>query len=399
MATDALVLINEKGRHSNEIINDMISKYSRIDGRDRALFVKLIHGTLEYQIQIDYIINLYSKIKIEKMKPYIRNLLRMSVYQLLYLDKIPDNSICDEAVKLIKKTAFNGLAGFVNGVLRTIARESDSIVINDPCLTYSVKEWMYDLLVDTVGKLKAEEFLAYSLNEHGVSARIVGTDNVFVLDDPSETIVSDKWTNGELIIQDYSSTLPVVLADIKPGQVVIDVCASPGGKSIQASEKVGENGTVISCDISDNKITKIRDNIERLKVTNIRTCIQDATVRNADFIRYADVVIADCPCSGIGTISKKPEIKTRLSLDDCITLSGIQLSILSNVSDYVKDGGKLVYSTCTLDHFENEDNVRKFLFDHSDFYLLEEKVMVPYENNEMPFDGFYIAVMEKKCLI
>lgn len=393
------MLINEKGRHSNEIINDMISKYSRMDGRDRALFVKLIHGTLEYQIQIDYIIDSFSKIKVEKMKPYIRNLLRMSVYQLLYLDKIPANSICDEAVKLIKKTAFNGLSGFVNGVLRTIARESDGIGINDPCLAYSVKEWMYDLLVDTVGKLKAEEYLAYSLNEHGVSARIVGTDNVFLLDDPSETILSDKWNNGELIIQDYSSTLPVIMADIRSGQTVMDVCASPGGKSIQASEKVGDNGIVVSCDISDKKIAKIRENIARIKTTNIVTCVQDATVRNIDFIGYADVVIADCPCSGIGTISKKPEIKSRLSLDDCKTLSKIQLSILSNVCDYVKEGGKLVYSTCTLDHFENEDNVKKFLVDHSDFSLLEEKVMVPSENNEMPYDGFYIAVIEKKCLI
>ncbi len=397
MATDALVIINEKGRHSNEIINDMISKYSRMDGRDRALFVKLIHGTLEYQIQIDYIIGLYSKIKVEKMKPYIRNLLRLSVYQLLYLDKIPDNSICDEAVKLIKKSPYNGLSGFVNGVLRTIARESDHIIIDNPCLAYSVRGWMYDLLVDTVGKLKADEFLEYSLNEHGVSARNIGSDEVFILDDPSETISSDRWNNGELIIQDYSSTLPVVLADIRPGQTVLDVCASPGGKSIHASEKVGVNGTVISCDISDEKIAKINENISRLNVTNIRTCVQDAIVSNKDFIRCADVVIADCPCSGIGTISKKPEIKLRLSLDDCIQLSELQFSIISNVCDYVKTGGKLVYSTCTLDHFENEDNVKKFLIEHTDFSLLKERVMVSSENNGIPYDGFYIAVMVRNA--
>lgn len=359
------------------------------------MFVRLIHGTLEYQIRIDYIINRFSNIKVQKMKPFIRNLLRMSVYQLLYMDKIPDNSVCDEAVKLVKKTAYRQLSGFVNGVLRNIARQKSTITVSDLPTDLSVRPWMFDLLAEMIGVEKTTEFLKYSLKEHGVSVRKAGTDEVYVLDDSKDITSSDAWIKGEIIVQDYSSSLPVILADIKQGQTVLDVCAAPGGKSIQASEKVGPCGTVISCDISEKKLAKIRENTNRLKISNIRTVLQDAAVFNESFRNSADVVLADCPCSGIGTISKKPEIKNRLTSDDCISLADIQYSILSNVCEYVKNGGKLVYSTCTLDHFENQDNLHRFLDEHPEFCLVKEKIMIPSEDSPIPFDGFYIAVMEK----
>lgn len=390
-------MINEEGHHSNVIINDALNKYERLDPRDKALLVKLIHGTLEYQIRIDRIIDSFSSIKVRKMKPLIRNVLRMSVYQLIYMDKIPDNAVCDEAVKLIKKSALSGLSGFVNGVLRSIARGKDSVVIRDRASDLSVPGWMYELLADTVGEDAAEDFFRYSLEEHGVSVRKAGTEDVFVLEDASGLTETDEWKQGKLIVQDYSSTLPVIMADIKPGQTVLDVCAAPGGKSILAAEKTGKEGRVISCDLSDFKIDKIRENILRMNITNIETMVQDATVRDERLVGCADVVLADCPCSGIGTISKKPEIKNRLKPEDCRALADIQHKILCNVCEYVKPGGKLVYSTCTLDHIENEDNLRRFLESHPEFKLLKEKVMVPSLDAIRPFDGFYIAVMTKNA--
>lgn len=433
-------MINEEGRLSNTVVNEALEKYDRLDPRDKALFVKLVYGTLDYQIQTDYILNLYSKTKVGKMKSLVRNVLRMGVYQLLHMDKIPDSAVCDESVKLVKKTALRNLGGFVNGVLRNIARDKDEIIsrLNDgetaemsgdgtivplnksglekTQVRFSVQEWMLKLLSESIGEEATEKFLAYSLETHGVTFRTVGSDEVFVAEDAGKLIKSDDWKNGKLIVQDLSSSMPVKLSSMKEGDAVIDVCAAPGGKSIQAAERVkvknrgrgeeanGVNGAsdtehsagrVIACDLTEFKLEKIRENIKRLKIDNIDTVLQDATVRNEKFVGMADVVLADLPCSGIGTISKKPEIKNRLSLDDCKALAEIQKKILNNVCDYVKSGGELIFSTCTLDHFENEDNTRAFLKTHPEFELTEERTLLP---SDFPQDGFYIAVM-KKCHI
>ena len=359
------------------------------------MFVRLVHGTLEYQYRIDYTLNSFSKLKVNKMKPYIRNLLRMSVFQLLFTDKIPDSAVCDEAVKLIKKTAYRNLSGFVNGILRNIARSREDLNIPNDAVRYSVPEWLLKLLSETVGDDKAIGFLDYSLEEHGVSIRRCGTDEVSVITDIGRLTEAEDWKNGLITVQDFSSAQPVKLAGIKSGDTVIDVCASPGGKSIQASEKTGPEGKVYACDLTEKKLERIKENIVRLKRDNIFPMVQDATVRKEEFINLADVVLADCPCSGIGTVSKKPEIKNRLKPEDCIALAEIQRNILDNVCDYVKAGGKLVYSTCTLDHFENEDNLRYFLKRHPEFSLETEKILVPHKNQEIPFDGFYIAVLKK----
>ena len=357
--------------------------------------MRLVHGTLEYQYRIDYILNSFSKLKVNKMKPCIRNLLRVSVFQLLFTDKIPDSAVCDEAVKLIKKTAYRNLSGYVNGILRNIARNRNDLIIPNDAVRYSVPEWLLKLLSETVGVDRAREFLEYSLNEHGVSIRRCGTDEVSVITDIGRLTETDDWKNGLITVQDFSSALPVKLAGIHRGDTIIDVCASPGGKSIQASEKTGPEGKVYACDITEKKLERIKENAARLKRKNVVTLVQDATIKKEEFINFADVVLADCPCSGIGTISKKPEIKNRLEWKDCIALSEIQKRILDNVCDYVKAGGKLVYSTCTLDHYENEDNLRYFLNGHPDFSLETEKIMVPRKDQEIPFDGFYIAILKK----
>ncbi len=388
-------MINEEGRHSNTVINDALEKYSDASPRDKALFVRLVHGTLEYQIRIDYVIDLFSKVRTSAMRPLIRNLLRLSVYQMMFTDKIPDSAVCDEAVKIVKKTSLRNLSGFVNGVLRNIARSRKDITVNDKSIMYSVPEWLRNLLCETIGEENCDRFLEYSLVSHGVSVRRIGTDDVYILEDASGLTELPEWKSGEIIVQDYSASLPVIMGDIKKGQVVLDVCASPGGKSIQAAEKTGIDGKVISCDISEKKAEKIRENIARTGIRNVEIRIQDAAKRDDSLIESADVVIADCPCSGIGTVSKKPEIKNRLSLKDCMALAGIQSDILNNVCDYVKPCGRLIYSTCTLDHFENEDNIKKFLSLHPEFSLVEEKTMIPSVSSDRPFDGFYIAVLVK----
>ena len=375
------------------MINDALNN-RLMDQRDRAFFVRLVHGSLEYQIQSDYIINQFSKVAVDKMKPLIRNVLRMSVYQIMHMDKIPDSAACSEAVNLVKKTSFRNLAGFVNGVLRTISREKDRIDLSERGVKYSVRPWMLGLLDDTIGADNTDAFLAYSLSDHKTSVRACGKliepqyfdpsgiydDMYFVKDIASLTSLRD-WREGRIIVQDISSSLPVRMAQLRENDIVFDVCAAPGGKAVQAAQMLNGTGHVYAFDISEKKIGLINENIQRLGLRNISAEVRDASVFYPELSRKADVVIADLPCSGIGTIAHKPDIKNRLTPEDCIGLAGLQKKILENVKKYVKPGGKLVYSTCTLDHFENQDNLRAPL----NMQILPGAV---------PQDGFYITVLE-----
>lgn len=424
MILKALLMV-EEGEFSNLIIGKALDKYAKIDVRDRALFVRTVHGTLEYQLQIDAIIDRFSKVKVRKMKPMIRNILRMSIYQIFYLDKIPVSAIVDEAVKLVRKSPLKNLGGFVNGVLRSIVREKDTIDFSDRAFKYSIKPEILDIIEETIAfslnghysnagkcmtgtegkrtecseasdnensaKLLTDAFMEYTLSDHGTFVRTVGTDEVRLIDDVGNLTESDDWKEGRIIVQDYASTLPVRMSSIKETDIVIDVCASPGGKSIQAAEKAGR---VIACDISEKKLERIHENIERLRVSNIECKVCDATVFNTEFDSLADVVIADLPCSGLGTIGKKPEIKNRITVDDLKALAEIQMSILNNVCRYVKPDGELVFSTCTVDHFENADNTEAFVRNHPEFSVIEEKQFLPTDTQ--PMDGFYVCIMHKK---
>lgn len=390
IALNALLMINEEGSHCTSVINDALAKYDRVDIRDRSLFVKLIHGTLEYQIQLDHVIDRFSSIKTKKMRPIIRNVLRMTAYQILYADKIPDSAAIDEGVKLVKKSALKQLSGFVNAVSRKISSEKSSLCFDDRSVRYSVPDWMLELVDETIGKDRANAFFADALREHGLSIRRVGTDNIEYLDSVDHLSDLEEWRSGKIIAQDYSSAQPVIRAELKKGDTVIDVCAAPGGKSVQAAEHVGCDGLVWACDISEKKTAKIRQNIDRLKINNIKTVVADATQYHEEFESKADCVLADLPCSGIGTISGKPDIKNRLTLKDCRELASLQLKILNNVCNYAAAGGKLIFSTCTIDHFENEDNVRAFLSMNENFELLSEECIV-----KEGADGFYIAVFRR----
>ena len=389
-AVTALLMINEEGIHCTKVINDALEKYSRIDSRDRALFVKLIHGTLEYMIQIDTVINRYSSVKVSKMEPLIRNSLRLIVYQILYADRIPDSAAIDEGVKIVKKSALRNLAGFVNGISRKISAEKDIITFDDRPTAYSAPEWMVNLVDETIGKAKSDDFFEDSLKEHGLSIRHIGSDEVEPLNNVNKLTELEEWKTGKIIAQDYSSAQPVIRLNLSAGDTVIDVCAAPGGKAIQASEHVTDTGTVYACDLTANKVDKIRQNIERLHTTNIKTVVADATVYNAEFDSKADCVIADLPCSGIGTISGKPDIKNRLTIDDCKSLANLQLQILNNVCRYVVPKGKMVFSTCTVDHFENDDNVKAFLAVNDNYELISSEYII-----KEGADGFFIAVFRR----
>lgn len=404
---DMLVEILEKGTYSHLVIRDVLNKYDYMDSRDKAFVKRVAEGTIERLIQIDYILNQFSKVAVSKMKPLIRNLMRMSVYQLLYMDSIPDSAVCNEAVKLAGKRGFKGLSGFVNGVLRNIARNKQNISYPDrekeKCLYfsvyYSMPEWLIKMWVDAYGEERTVCILESLLKEHPVTVRLkesmdeeekekwleeLSAEGVRVkrhsylpyayqLFDVEGVQNLPGYKEGYFAVQDVSSMLVAEAAESGRQRqaeestqeiLTVDVCAAPGGKSLHMAEKLSGQGKVLSRDLSEYKVSLIRDNIERMGYKNIDTKVQDASDLDESLIGKADVVLADLPCSGLGVIGKKRDIKYRISEESLKELEALQRQILDVVWQYVKPGGTLIYSTCTINSGENEQMVEWFLKEH-----------------------------------
>ena len=377
---DILMEILEKGNLSHLILKQALEKYQYLEKQDRAFITRITEGTLEYLIQIDAVINRYSKIKVGKMKPVIRTIMRMSVYQLLYMERVPDSAVCNEAVKLAKKRKFQGLTGFVNGVLRNISREKETIEFTSPAERYSIPQWMFSLWEKNYGKETAEKISASFLEDRPLTVRCntsrapmekivesleaqgihveISTISPTVLQisgyDYLDTV--EAFAEGYITVQDTSSTLVGLVAAPNPGNLVLDVCSAPGGKSMHVADLMAGTGMVESRDLTEYKISLVEENIARCGFANMRTCVWDATVLDPDMEGKADIVLADLPCSGLGIIGKKPDIKMRLQEEELHELAALQRKILSVVSRYVKPGGVLVYSTCTINPEENEGN-------------------------------------------
>jgi 16S rRNA (cytosine967-C5)-methyltransferase len=373
-------------------VRDALDKYQFLPRQDRAFIKRVCEGTVEYGIQNDYIINQYSKIKINKCKPVIRAILRMSVYQIRFLDAVPDSAVVNEAVKLAEKKHFYNLKGFVNGVLRTIVREKDHLPIPKENNTtqylsvkYSMPEFLVEEFVSQYGKETAETMMADFLKEKQVTIRINRWNNTIEETKKSlesqgaelekapylgeafylknfETIASlNAFQEGRFQIQDVSSMMASHLADPKPGDQVLDLCAAPGGKSLHAADKMRNQGCVEARDLTEYKVDLIRENVQRAGVSCVVPKVKDAEQLDAEWIGKADVVIADLPCTGYGVIGRKPDIKYYASKEKEEELVRIQRAILANAASYVKPGGTLLYSTCTVNRKENSENAAWFL--------------------------------------
>ena len=430
---DILTEVLERGSFVHLVLNQALQKYQYLDKPDRAFITRVTEGTLEYLLQIDHIINRYSKTKTEKMKPLIRNLLRMSVYQILYMDRVPDSAACNEAVKLAVKRHFSGLKGFVNGVLRTVSREKDSLVFDTPSLAYSIPQWMYDMWEKEYGREKAGAIAASFLRDGPtwVRCNLSRASRKEILESLAsqgvavtglswlESMISisgydyleslESFRNGWIQVQDVTSALVSELADPKEGDYIIDVCAAPGGKSLHLADKLKGTGMVEARDLSEQKVAMIEENMARFGASNIKAVVWDALVTDEDAREKADIVIADLPCPGLGIIGKKPDIKYNMTMEKMAELASLQREILAASWEYVKPGGTLVYSTCTIDTKENEENARWLL---SRFPLepvdLTNRVgnafdepslkegMIQFLPGIHPFDGFFISVFRRK---
>lgn len=381
---DMLIETCENGMYSHLVLSAVLQKYQYLDVKQRKFMTRLFEGTVEYQLQEDAVLDRYSKVKTNKMKPIIRNILRMGVYQLLHMDSVPYSAVCNECVKLAKKRGFAGLSGFVNGVIRNIARDKDNIHFDSLSELYSVPEWIIDEWYKVYDKQTVNNILHGFCQRKGLSIRCyqsrIDCDDFFshlerqgVTVKRNQYILDAAWISdfenvesiygyreGYFQIQDSSAMYPAIISGVKDGFNVLDVCAAPGGKALQFADLLKESGKVEARDISEYKIQLIDENIFRSGMKNIDTVCKDALCFDENSKEVYDIVLADLPCSGLGVIGKKSDIRYRIMKKDIENLSEIQRDILSIIWQYVKPGGTLIYSTCTISKMENEDNVKWF---------------------------------------
>lgn len=426
-----LMEVTKEGSYSHLVIRSVLDKYQYLEKKERAFITRVSEGTIQYMIELDYIINRFSKVKVNKMKPVIRNILRMSVYQLKYMDSVPDSAVCNEAVKLAKRKGFGSLSGFVNGVLRNISRNLSTITYPDGqkdqiqylSVRYSMPEWIVRQWINdygmeqTVSVLQAflqetpvtirtnllkitPEALEKRLKEEGVTAeKMVCADMpelnyAFMISGFDHLNALASFREGLFYVQDVSSMMVAETVAPKKDSYIIDVCAAPGGKSVHLAEKLGGTGMVEARDLTEYKTDLIRQNIARHQLSNMRAVQMDATVLDEASIGKADVVIADLPCSGLGVMRRKTDIKYKMTLQTEQELVSLQRNMLETVCQYVKAGGTLLYSTCTMDKMENEDNVTWFLKQHPQFELVKMQQIFPQKTYG---DGFFLAKLQKKA--
>jgi 16S rRNA (cytosine967-C5)-methyltransferase len=421
---DTLLALERGEEFSHRLIKAVLDKYHYLEERDRAFIKRLTEGTIERQTELDYYLNHFSSVPVRKMKPLIRCLMRMSVYQILYMDSVPDSAVCNEACKLAQKRKFGNLKGFVNGVLRSVARQKDGLPMPDEnaqpmeylSVRYSMPLWLVELWVKSYGRERAERLLEGLLAIHPVSLRLrtdcteeergrliqemeaVGAKlhksnllpYLYTVENMENLTELPGFAQGLFVVQDASSAMAVEAAGIKAGDFVVDICAAPGGKSILAAERAGR---VLARDVSEAKTALIEENIARMGRDNITVEVHDATVADERLFEQADVLLADVPCSGLGVMGKKRDIKYRVSEERIAAICALQRNILENSWQYVKPGGVLLYSTCTINPAENEEMAR-WIQESFPLLLEEERQFMPGEDET---DGFYYARFRRRA--
>ena len=389
---------------------------SDLSGVDKAFATELVYGVVKNRTRLDYIISKYSKQKLKKISPWIINILRMGVYQLIFLDKIPSSAAVNESVKLAKRYGHQASSGFVNGVLRNVDRNGDVEYTKGRDyyeVYYSHPKWLVDMLFDQYGedakgiiennnkvpvttvrvnvlKTSADD-VAKSLEKKGVAVKNTEFENVLQIADYGDISKLPEYVNGLITPQGTSSYMAAYVLNPQENDVVMDLCSAPGGKTTAMAEISGDKAKIYAFDLYDHKIELINNNCNRLGIKNAVAKPWDSTKLMEEFVGKADKILADVPCSGIGIIRKKPDIKWNKETEDFTEIIKIQKAILHNAHKYLKNGGTLVYSTCTVNKMENEDVVNEFAKEHG--YKIDFlKTVLPDEE----YDGFFVCKMIKE---
>lgn len=416
VALYALLAVGEDYGYSNLVLQKALSK-ADVEKHDKPFITALFYGVLDRIITLDYVISRFITKPIEKIAPITLFSLRLAVYQILYMEKVPDSAAVNESVKLVKFSKEKYNASFVNAVLRNFLRNGikipDDNSVDSLKIRYSCPEWIIKSLIDDYGLQNTVSILAHYLTVPNITVRINSpkvSDNDFVLrlkensievsllDIPHSAVLNggvdvkslNEYNEGLFYVQDLPSQIAVSKLDIKDGESVLDLCAAPGGKSFLAAQS-GYNSHITSCDYLESRVNLVTNGAKRLGLNNIDCIVRDSRVFDKKLGLF-DCVICDVPCSGLGVIRRKPEIKYKTDLD-FKELEKTQAVILENGLKYLKKGGRLLYSTCTLRRAENEIIVRACLDKQNNFKLEYEHTFLPDIDKT---DGFYFAIIKSR---
>ena len=435
LAVKALSDINRNGAYANITLQDYISKHNLAD-LDRRFFTELVYGVVRRRNYLDAIIVHFAKRPLKKLSSMVVEILRLGIYQIIYMDKVPESAAVNESVKLAKKLT-RGLSGFVNAILRSIIREQDSIGVEDLAsndievisFIYNIPLWLIDLWMSEFGRDKTEDLCAWFNQQPKLTARIntvlidisqcltllkeqgwdVSQDSnykdiIYINSHRGSLEKSDAVIKGYITFMDKASMLVARLVNPQPGERVLDCCAAPGGKSMYMAALMDNTGSLMSCDIHEHKIALMESNAQRLGISIVQTKVQDATELPSAWKSYFDRVLVDVPCSGLGILQKKLDMRWRKDESTLSELPPLQLAILERAAMTVKEKGYLVYSTCTLNYKENEDVVEAFLQKHKEFSIVPVGTDFPLKsNNGMittypptdDMDGFFMVKMQR----
>ena len=412
--------INSKGGYSTDTINKNAS----------SDFVRqAVYGVLENQILIDYMINKISKVKVRKMDKEIREILRLSFYELFFKNKVEEYAVVNEAVKLVQKYSYFRYKAFVNGILRNALRYENlkNVDIKDEterlstvyshnsyitenlteCYGYEICEKILKannekpLLHVRVNKLKiSAENLKVNLKKLGYFLKRTEFEDLFIVENPKNIFNTEDFIKGNFTVQDKGSYMASLFLAPKENSKVLDICASPGGKTCHLAQIMNNSGEITANDLYTQRLELIKENVNRLGVTNVHIRNFDATVLNEKYLNYFDYILLDAPCSSTGIIRKKPEIKLKGTEDECLNLVKIQREIFQLALKYLKVGGFIVYSTCSILNMENEDNLKYFLDKNENIKLIKSEFkknadfikLLPFKDN---CDGFFICKFQK----
>lgn len=405
-----------------------------LSGPDAALCSRIVYGVLQNQMLLDFYLAAYCSQKPDHLQAPLLNILRMGAYQILYLDKIPDSAAVNESVELAKIMKRGQASGLVNAVLRKISRNKQELPampdrdeVTALSIRYSHPKWLVRRLLALLGREEAEAFLAADnapapitvqvnslrttaqallerLEAEGVSTRMhPWVPDCLELTGTGDLTALPAFREGDFLVQDPAARLVSAVADVRPGENVLDVCAAPGGKSCSAAFAMKNQGRIVSCDLHENKLQRITESARRLGITCIETQAADGRVNRAEWRDAFDTVLVDAPCSGLGIIRKKPDTRYKRA-NDLFSLPVIQTEILDNAASYVRPGGVLVYSTCTILPEENEQVTDAFLAQHPDFSMEPFSLPAGETDGRITLwpqrhgtDGFYICRMRRQA--
>ena len=440
-AVRILYEVQDGGAYANVALAQALRRTALTD-QDRRFLTELVYGAVKAGDTLDWILRRYTTRPVKKLQPMIRAILRLGIYQLFYLDRVPDSAVCNTSVELAKKMGLRSLAGLVNGVLRTAVREPEWAAFptgkghatEGLALASQHPEWLVRCWVRAFGFSAAEHLCAFDNEEPPLSVRTntlrtnreellqrlraAGAEAAASVWAPEGVIITRHGALDSLAplaeglcqVQDESSMLVAHVAAPRRGTVVIDCCAAPGGKTTHLAALMGDTGRIIACDIYEHKLARIRENADRLGIRSIEAKLLDAREIGARYTEAADCVLVDAPCSGLGVLRRKPDARWRKTAAEIAALPALQLAILESAARAVKRGGTLVYSTCTIELAENQEVVSAFLSAHPEFSLDTTGTYLPEGAGKaahgdakmvqlMPHidgtDGFFIARMKK----